>query len=113
MPVNSFDHYPMSWKPQKNDLTSPIYLCLAIEIATELIESGLDLQIIHEKRELSIQRNQIYQTIFPQENPCLVSYYQWLALPPHCSGRLCEATIPSKSFISACLITIKTSLFMS
>lgn len=69
---------------------------LNIEIATELIESGLDLQIIHEKRELSIQRNQIYKTIFPQENPCLESYYQWLALPPHCSGRLCEAELAHK-----------------
>jgi DNA-binding transcriptional MocR family regulator len=29
MPVNSFDHYPMSWKPDKNALTRPFYKSLA------------------------------------------------------------------------------------
>ncbi|RBW68631.1 PLP-dependent aminotransferase family protein [Bacillus taeanensis] len=29
MPVNSFDHYPMSWKPDKKALTRPFYKSLA------------------------------------------------------------------------------------
>ncbi|MCG7381724.1 PLP-dependent aminotransferase family protein [Paenibacillus sp. ACRRY] len=29
MPFNSFDHYPMSWKPNKNQLRRPIYRSLA------------------------------------------------------------------------------------
>lgn len=29
MPVNSFDDYPMSWKPEKGKLTHPVYLSLA------------------------------------------------------------------------------------
>ena len=29
MPVNSFDDYPMSWKPTKDQLTQPYYLSLA------------------------------------------------------------------------------------
>ena len=29
MPVNSFENYPMSWKPQKSQLERPYYLSLA------------------------------------------------------------------------------------
>lgn len=29
MPVNSFDNYIMSWLPDKNSLTSPVYLSIA------------------------------------------------------------------------------------
>lgn len=29
MPINSFDNYPMSWKPNLNNITSPIYISLA------------------------------------------------------------------------------------
>lgn len=29
MPINSFDHYPMSWKPDRNRLTRPFYRSLA------------------------------------------------------------------------------------
>lgn len=29
MPVNSFDNYPMSWKPDKNALKRPFYKSLA------------------------------------------------------------------------------------
>ncbi len=29
MPVNSFDNYYMSWKPNKNRLSNPLYLSLA------------------------------------------------------------------------------------
>lgn len=66
---------------------------LNIEIATELIRSGLDQQIIQKKREAAIQRNQIYYSYFPASHPYLESYYQWLELPAICSGRLCEAEL--------------------
>ena len=29
MPINSFEDYPMAWKPRKEDLCAPIYICLA------------------------------------------------------------------------------------
>lgn len=29
MPVNSFENYPMSWRPDREKLSSPIYYCLA------------------------------------------------------------------------------------
>lgn len=66
---------------------------LNIEIATELIRSGVDLKIIKEKREMAIKRNKIYYSYFPSETPYLETYYQWLELPPGCSGRLCEVEL--------------------
>lgn len=36
MSVNSFEHYPMTWKPDKNLLKTPLYLCLA-----ELLEQDI------------------------------------------------------------------------
>lgn len=64
---------------------------LNIEIATELIRSGLDQTIIRRKREAAIHRNQIYDSYFPSSHPRMESYYQWLELPARCSGRLCES----------------------
>lgn len=40
MPVNSFDNYYMSWKPNKNRLINPLYLSL-IKCMEEDIESGV------------------------------------------------------------------------
>ena len=39
MPVNSFDDYPMSWKPNKEQLTQPYYLSLAALLEYD-IQSG-------------------------------------------------------------------------
>lgn len=39
MPVNSFDDYPMSWKPRREQLTPPYYLSLAT-LLEEDIQSG-------------------------------------------------------------------------
>lgn len=66
---------------------------LNIEIATELIRSGWDMNIMQEKRKAAIGRNQIYYSYFPSERRYMESYYQWLTLPPGCSGRLCEAEL--------------------
>lgn len=66
---------------------------LNIEIATELIQSGLVTQIADEKREMSVIRNRIYYEYFPSESPYPVAYFQWLTLPEYCSGRLCEVAL--------------------
>lgn len=39
MPVNSFENYPMSWKPDKSELESPYYLSLAAGLEKD-IRSG-------------------------------------------------------------------------
>ena len=39
MPVNSFDHYPLTWKPDRAQLRKPIYLSL-LEQLEEDIQSG-------------------------------------------------------------------------
>lgn len=69
---------------------------LNMEIAAELIRSELYKKMIKEKRELSIQRNQIYHTIFPYATVFLESYCQWLELPENCSGVLCERELIKK-----------------
>lgn len=66
---------------------------LNMEIAAEVIRSGLAGKIIQKKRAAAMERNQVYASVFPDCNPCMESCYQWLRLPPHCSGRLCEAEL--------------------
>lgn len=39
MPVNSFDNYPMSWKPDMSDITGPKYIALAEQLERD-IQSG-------------------------------------------------------------------------
>lgn len=39
MPINSFEHYPMSWAPEKEGLTRPYYLSLANQLEYD-IQSG-------------------------------------------------------------------------
>ena len=39
MPINSFDHYPLSWKPDKEKLTKPYYLSLTQDLE-QRIQSG-------------------------------------------------------------------------
>ncbi len=41
MPVNSFEDYPMSWKPDKNDLRRPIYQSLAKKLEDDIINGYL------------------------------------------------------------------------
>lgn len=41
MPVNSFENYPMSWKPQKSDLSRPYYLSIAGKLEEDILSGGL------------------------------------------------------------------------
>nr|WP_106782689.1 PLP-dependent aminotransferase family protein [Lysinibacillus timonensis] len=41
MPVNSFDHYPMSWKPDKSTLKRPYYQSIAALLEQEILNGFL------------------------------------------------------------------------
>lgn len=41
MPVNSFDDYPMSWKPQKAELEPPFYLSIAARLEADILSGNL------------------------------------------------------------------------
>lgn len=41
MPVNSFENYPMSWKPQKNDLKKPYYQSIANRLEQDILSGKL------------------------------------------------------------------------
>ena len=41
MPVNSFENYPMSWKPQRNCLTKPYYKALADLLEQDILSGKL------------------------------------------------------------------------
>lgn len=66
---------------------------LNIEIATEIIRSGLSHTIINEKRSAAMKRNELYYSVFPGRRRYMESYYQWLELPDTLSGRLCESEL--------------------
>lgn len=42
MPVNSFDNYPMSWKPNIKDLTPPLYKSLAKQLENDIKNGTLN-----------------------------------------------------------------------
>lgn len=41
MPVNSFEDYPMSWKPQKSKLEKPYYLSIAASLEEDILSGKL------------------------------------------------------------------------
>lgn len=41
MPVNSFENYPMTWKPNRNQLTSPLYLSIANLLEYDIVNGYL------------------------------------------------------------------------
>jgi DNA-binding transcriptional MocR family regulator len=41
LPINSFDDYPMAWKPRKEDLYAPIYICLADMMEQDILSGAL------------------------------------------------------------------------
>ncbi|SNS31161.1 transcriptional regulator, GntR family [Anaerovirgula multivorans] len=51
MPVNSFEHYPMSWKPERNQLTNPLYVSI-----TKLLEQDIAAGILAPHTKLPPQR---------------------------------------------------------
>ena len=54
MPINSFENYPMSWKPDKTHLTSPLYLSIATLLEYDIINGTLAPQTkLPPQRELA------------------------------------------------------------
>ncbi len=41
MPVNSFENYPMSWRPQKSKLDQPYYLSIAASLENDILSGKL------------------------------------------------------------------------
>ncbi|MFJ7735604.1 PLP-dependent aminotransferase family protein [Lysinibacillus sp. NPDC097287] len=41
MPVNSFDEYPMSWKPDLSNVSVPLYIAIADQLQQDIIEGRL------------------------------------------------------------------------
>jgi DNA-binding transcriptional MocR family regulator len=41
MPINSFDNYPMSWRPDKREIHSPVYRCLADMLERDIKDGTL------------------------------------------------------------------------
>lgn len=66
---------------------------LNMEIAAEIIRSGLAWKIIQKKQTAAAERNQVFASCFPASRVCMESYYQWQELPPGCTGRQCEAEL--------------------
>ena len=64
MPINSFDHYPLSWKPDKEKLTKPYYLSLTQDLE-QRIQSGelLEGTKLPPQRELADYLDLNYTTI--------------------------------------------------
>lgn len=58
MPVNSFENYPMSWKPQLSPSKSPLYLALAEkpeqDIANGKLLPGTELEALARKNGVSV-----------------------------------------------------------
>ena len=41
MPVNSFEYYPLTWRPDRNNLTRPVYLSLAQLLENDILNGVL------------------------------------------------------------------------
>lgn len=54
MSVNSFENYPMTWKPDKNLLKTPLYLCLAELLEQDIVTGRLPIDTrLPPQRELA------------------------------------------------------------
>lgn len=54
MPVNSFDDYPMSWKPLKSELEQPYYLSIASHLEEDILSGKLPVNTkLPPQRELA------------------------------------------------------------
>lgn len=66
---------------------------LNIEIATQLVERGIVGEIAAGKRDRCRQRNAVFSHELPGCPCCRESFYQWVELPPGCTGRACELAL--------------------
>ncbi len=54
MPVNSFDDYPMSWRPRKEELEKPYYLSIAANLEKDILSGRLPVDTkLPPQRELA------------------------------------------------------------
>lgn len=70
---------------------------LNVEVATEVIKSGIAQELIREKYKMTTKRNHLYSKYFPSASCELESYYQWLQLPEDCSGKFFESLMESQN----------------
>ena len=41
MPINSFDEYPMSWKPDISNISAPLYIAIAHQLEQDIKDGKL------------------------------------------------------------------------
>ncbi|MDR0880757.1 MAG: PLP-dependent aminotransferase family protein [Clostridioides sp.] len=71
MPVNSFDNYPMTWKPDRDVLTHPYYLSLAEQLEEEIKSGRLSPgTLLPPQRELADFLDVNFTTITRTYNTC-------------------------------------------
>lgn len=85
--------FPINYKVKLRETFMSVNLvnaALNIEIITRLITKGIVEQIIHKKREQSVMRNMVYQSIFPDTKDAQ-SFFRWLPLPSELSSEEFES----------------------
>lgn len=71
MPINSFDHYPLSWKPDLSRLSRPYYLSLARDLEEKILTGELpEGTRLPPQRELADYLDLNYSTITRVYNAC-------------------------------------------
>lgn len=71
MPINSFDHYPLSWKPDLSRLSRPYYLSLARDLEKKILTGELpEGTRLPPQRELADYLDLNYSTITRVYNAC-------------------------------------------
>ncbi|MGN0954054.1 PLP-dependent aminotransferase family protein [Dialister sp.] len=71
MPVNSFDHYPLSWKPNLSKLSRPYYLSLTQDLEQKILDGELpEGTRLPPQRELADYLDLNYSTITRVYNYC-------------------------------------------
>lgn len=65
---------------------------LNVEIATEMIFSGICQELVIRKKEAALKRNEIFSQYFPEVHSRDIksAFYKWLHLPKGCTGRTFE-----------------------
>lgn len=71
MPINSFDHYPLSWRPVLSSLPRPYYLSLARDLEKKILSGKLpEGTRLPPQRELADYLDLNYSTITRVYNAC-------------------------------------------